>query len=400
MRKLLAISLIFLISVFAGCTAKNATSSDISSEFNSAESTTIFKTENSTEENSSENITENKKSEVQNSTSTQVKNNTVSSKTNSTGSKSYTSEKGNAGKEKAYNTNLNTITINQKTRYFGFIGYFALNSDNSDVLTKFDRYSIPYKKDFPYYSCHATEYRAEDGTPILFVGPDTDRIVLRDETPLYKEGGPYRRTVKIIDGEGIVPKSDILPENCDTLYTKKLVNYLGYEGYFVDEHTQEALAKGYGTFPTEYYDVKTDSNIKFVFATKDSESDDDLKIQRKVYEKGIGTIPVNVVQYADTIPLESYKTFKYSVGVYYYKDKDYNMKPQNSGEFYDQWYGDIEIFTVGKDNTAENEIKVKYEEKYGQKYCWDVDSCIVGYFYVKGYEGVCEVYQYRVFKHF
>lgn len=299
-----------------------------------------------------------------------------------------------------YNTYVDTIVINQKTRYYGYIGYFALDSSSSnDVLERFDRYGIPYKEDFPFWSSSPTEYRAEDGTPIVFYGPDTDRLVIRDETDLYmgkETGGVYKRVVKIIDGEGITPENNISPESCDTLYTKKLVNYLGYDGYFVDEHTQEALKKGYGTYPTEYYDVKTGSNIKFVFAAEDVTYDNmDLKLRRKAFEKGIGSIPVNVVQYADTIPMEHYDIFKYDIGVYYFKEKDFDMKP--GGFLIDTWSGDIEIHTVGKDSAIEEEIKTIYEDTYGEEFYGEVHCFLLGYYYVDGYDGVCNVYTYYVY---
>lgn len=297
-----------------------------------------------------------------------------------------------------YNTYVDTIVINQKTRYYGYIGYFALEMGN-DVLERFDRYGIPYKEDFAFFSGSPTEYCTENGEHIIFIGPDTDRLVIRDETDLYmgkENGGIYKRAVKIIDGEGIPPESNILPENCETLYTNTLVNYLGYDGYFVDEHTQEAIKKGYGTYPTEYYNVQTDSNIKFVFATRDvSDNDMDLILRRKVFERGIGSIPVNVVEYSDSIPIAHYDHFDYRIGSYYLKDYDTRIEDPAKG--YSLWQGCIEIFTIGKNNNTEQEIKEKFKETYGYEYVRNVEHYFAGYFYVDGYDGICEVYKYYIY---
>ena len=297
-----------------------------------------------------------------------------------------------------YNTYVDTIVINQKTRYYGYIGYFALEMGN-DVLERFDRYGIPYKKNFAFFSGSPTEYCTENGEHIIFIGPDTDRLVIRDETDLYmgkENGGVFGRTVKVIDGEGIKPESNISFEKCTTLYTNKLVNYLGYDGYFVDEHTQEAIKKGYGTFPTEYYNAKTDSNIRFVFAADDVSYDNmDLKLRRKVFERGIGSIPANVVEYSDSIPKAHYSHFDYKIGSYYVKDYDTKIEDPSRG--YSLWQGCIEIFTVGKNINAEQEIKEKFKETYGYEYVRNVEHFFAGYFYVDGYDGICEVYKYYVY---
>lgn len=393
MKKLVALILSVLILSLAGCNPQN-TSSDNTSSANIISDSILIEedisseTENSQIEENSSIITNNNQSNTVNSvasTPNVVKENNTNSQNNS------------SIRKKEYNTGLDTITINQKTRYSGFLGYFELettSSGESDVYEKFDRYGIPYVKDKCYISQVSTEYRTNENTRVFFVTPDYDRIIVRDVSPMYDEFMPFSRTVNIIDGEGISPKKDVSPEMCDTIYTKKLVNYLGFDGYFVDECESISPFKGYSSYFTEYYNVKTDSHIHFVFDADISGSDMDIKIQEMVYEKGIGSIPVNVVEYSNSIPKENYEKFEYKIGYYYIKDCDTRSEDPSKG--YSMWLGDIEIFTVGKNENTEQEIKAKFKETYEYE-CYSEQHFFAGYFYVDGYDGICEVYKYYVY---
>lgn len=393
MKKLVALILSVLILSLAGCKPQN-TSSDNTSSTNIISDTSLIledissKTENSQIVENSSIITNNNQSNNVNSVVTTPN----VAKENNTNSQNDSSIR-----KKEYNTGLNTITINQKTRYFGFLGYFELesaSSGESGIYEKFDRYGIPYDKDKCYIKQVSTEYRADENTRVYFVTPDYDRIILRDVSPMYDEFMPFSRTVNIIDGEGISPEKDVSPEMCDTIYTKKLVNYLGFDGYFVDECEEISIFKGYGSFFTEYYNVKTDSHIHFVFDADISDSDMDIKIQEMVYDKGIGSIPVNVVEYSNSIPKENYKKFDYKIDDYYIKD--YDIRSEDPAKGYSMWLGNIEIFTVGKNENTEQEIKAKFKETYGYE-CYSEQHFFAGYFYVDGYDGICEVYKYYVY---
>lgn len=195
---------------------------------------------------------------------------------------------------------VDTIILYHKTRYQGFLGYFTLDFAIPKE-EEFEKYGI--KLDNTKHWCWSgapTEYCTSDSSAIRFVGICLDDKAYREDFFYDKEY--FKTVVNIIDGSNLTLDEEV-SVNCKTITKNQLITYLGYEGWFVlDCPYETANKKGYSSYNTEYYDVQTGLNVRFVFADpKYSNYDYDLEIEKKVKKLGRGSTPVNVV--GDDIPL-------------------------------------------------------------------------------------------------
>lgn len=287
------------------------------------------------------------------------------------------------------NSHPSTIVIHQKVRYRGFIGYFEIGENNTvssnNSMSKFEEYGIPYRKNASSIAC-PSEYRVDDKTIIYFVGPDIDGEEYMYE--IKKNLSAYKYKVKTTDGKGIIPKSNISPSGCKTITINSLTTYLGYQGYFVDENANEGPLKGYASYITEYYNVNSETNLRFVFADKNLDNTEDLAIGEKVRKRGIGTVPVNVTGTVNHLPRESYKYFDKKLNVFDIKERH----AVDSGG----WYSGIDVYTIEKSPSAELEIKSHFKTAFGYEAISPVFCYPQGYYYIEGQSNACEIYKYEI----
>lgn len=217
--------------------------------------------------------------------------------------------------------------------------------------------------------------------------------------------GKYYETVKVTTKPAKVKKltTNFVTVNSVGLSWKKVTGATGYRVYKYNTKTKKWV-KIKTTKSTSYTVNKLKSGSTYKFRVKAYK-----KLNGKTYWGSASetltvkvakpnpvpgaTVPETVVTENNetTTPEAKPTTFKEAIGVY-----DIRNLPSEHPLYEDRCAAWISIYTVGKNDGIESEMKSKFKDNFGYEAQEKVVCTCVGDYYVEGYNGVQKVYQYSI----
>lgn len=255
-------------------------------------------------------------------------------------------------------TPYKTVTLNKKTTYYGYEGYFTLNGYVDEV-------------DLPFYNLgtesspkalYSTEYYCIEFDKPIYFACDKSKVKQQDFIKYVNQAGQGKTRVNISTSDCI---SNTTPYKTITL--NKKTTYYGYSGYFTNYwHAPITLVelgisdsnKWVATCTTEYRDIESGDNVLFIFDCKKYGAN--LFMMNIDDNGGRAQIPAKITN----IRMDAFERFE-----------EHHEEPLNKYFYFIEQNGDestlmrcVGIYTVDESEESkkiETEIYSMFENNYG-----------------------------------
>lgn len=219
--------------------------------------------------------------------------------------------------------------------------------------------------------------------------------------------GKYYETLKVTTKPAKVKKlkAKSTTTKSVSLSWKKVTGATGYRVYKYDSKTKKWV-KIKSTKSTSYTVKKLKSGTKYKFRVKAykklngktywGSASETLTVKTAKAENSTvpetttpeTTVPENT---ESTKPESKPATFTESIGVYEIKNL-----PSKDPLYEDRCAAWISVYSVGKNDEIESEMKSKFKDNFGYEAQEKIVCTCLGDYYVEGYDGVQKIYQYSI----
>ena len=281
-------------------------------------------------------------------------------------------------------TPYKTVTLNKKTTYYGYVGYFTLNGYVDDV-------------DLPFYNLgtesnpkalYSTEYYCIEFDKPIYFACDKSKVKQQDFMKYVNQVGQGKTRVSIFTSDCI---SSTTPYKTITL--NKKTTYYGYPGYFTNywdapitlvELGLSDSNEGHAICPTEYKDIESGNNVFFIYDSQKYGPPNGF-IVNVDDNGGRAQIPAKITN----IRMDAFEYFDQPINEYLYWTCYDGLKGEETNT--------VKIYTTMKDDEKYgNEIYSKFEQYYGYSTNEPLNTNSYGRYYIDDSGKPYNIYHYML----